>query len=254
MTDTVAVDGRTRACFALRWLASYKNAPDDAGRHRSLLQPSPSPVPTPRETEKNINEMKIALILLSCLVGLSYQQRFFWSLPAPISPYVPRFVANNNYPFEAPIIADPEDEPVGRLAQQPRFFLGFNPFFNPFGMGQGIVTWTYTSWMTATATATSAVLQYCIPAASFSTVNLFNQGQQGFPLGNPQIATDYCNRRKRAAILDELELVESINPSQIEQYVNFLFIYCPLIGLNYSSLVIFQTESKYLKREFLKNP
>lgn len=88
MTDTVAVDGRTRACFALRWLASYKNAPDDAGRHRSLLQPSPSPVPTPRETEKNINEASASFLFHSLCTAIErwsktalFLQIFRWRSP-----------------------------------------------------------------------------------------------------------------------------------------------------------------------------
>jgi hypothetical protein len=165
--------------------------------------------------------MKLAFLLLTCLVGVSYQQRFY--VPAPYygnpAPYYPQFVAN---PFIQPSLpVNPiiegrefneqiEDLPIVEArtpakydnAQQRSFFGLFTNITTNF-----LTTVTSTIYSTTSSTATIGVVSTCIPSTQFVS-------------GSSTVA---CRRKKRTVdnpMFFDKEEEEAINPDEMSLWMN----------------------------------
>ncbi|XP_046642757.1 uncharacterized protein LOC124327803 [Daphnia pulicaria] len=176
--------------------------------------------------------MKLALILLVCFVGATYQQGYAWS---PFYHYSPHLFFYNNYDQANRQFSDKstlnigtgysDDEidssipeiqariPFGHTKKpQKKFFITSilpNSFFNFKPLT--ITTLTSTVFSTITSTAVIATVQSCLPATMFFT----SSGPSGFVT-----LTSACGRRRRD--IDEssprqitAEIGDSILPSVV---------------------------------------
>jgi len=161
------------------------------------------------------SKMKIVLVLLSCLVAVSYQQRFSFTPRIGYLPYWYGVLPNGQHVLldsESESDADSEGEynvlgrsKLSQVAQQ-RLFLA-NPFnfLNMLGLsGNSIVTSTF--WTKSVSTVTTTTIQLCIPLDSFA-----DDG------GNPaKSSTGACARRRREVALVE-DIMEAIRPTETKQ-------------------------------------
>ncbi|XP_046450837.1 uncharacterized protein LOC124198836 [Daphnia pulex] len=163
--------------------------------------------------------MKLALIFLTCFVGLSYQQRYVWPMPyAPRAHLMPLFYSDgqpaadiealpeikdiDNQPKIEPSIEHDQEEKI--LFSLPSALTNFRPF-----------TTTTTIIATSTVVVSTPTTVKCIPTAQFSVV------VPADPLAAPPVAatlaTTACARRRRdvAQLLAGSDLTkEAIEPAQ----------------------------------------
>jgi len=157
-----------------------------------------------------MGKMKLAVLLLSCLVGLSYQQSYgLWSSPMGHRAafyhniYADQFIhpsAVKSYESQDLPLADVNDGLGVISSVQGRVPDKFSPQQRVFFYGN-LLPHRHTTTTTVTSTVTTVQIQSCISSNYFKSGNDYN--------------TKACATRKKRESIEE----EAISPSEIEKMV-----------------------------------